>query len=108
MRGSGITARFYLRPIVALRRRNLDRRQSLGSGRLLLLRLGGGNIDCKGGDEETGREQNVPARMAGGCGRHGLGLGMTSVARHSEPSPTLRPKPSDKAMSVLPDRHRRV
>src|SRR5882757_9610701 len=104
--GSGITARFYLRPIVALRRRNLDRRQSLGSGRLL--RLGGGNIDYECTDKETGREQNVPAQMAGGCGRHGSDLGMTSVARHSEPSPTLRPKPSDKAMSVLPDRHRRV
>src|SRR5204863_2963530 len=66
---------------------DLDRRQLFG--RRGLLRVRGGISQGKQGDEETRRQRKIAPPCGCGDGRHGSNLGMTSVARHSEPSLTL-------------------
>ncbi len=75
-----------------------------------LLGLRAGNAERHDRREKTGRQQEMAAPLGGwDGGRHGSGLGMTSVARHSEPSPTIVLQAAlVKLMPVLPDRHLRV
>src|SRR5262249_11814402 len=67
------------------RRAGLDRR---AFGRCKILGVRERCVEGENGGGEKGR--TVPL---GGCdgGRHGSDLGMTSVARHSEPGPTIAP-----------------
>ena len=94
-------------PVLVVGRADLDRRQLFGRRGLLCVRAG--NAQGKQRDEKTGGEQDGATPGGGDGGRHGSGLGMTSVARHSEPSPTIVLKAAQvKLMPVLPDRHLRV
>ena len=65
------------------RRADIDRRQ-IGGCNILRMR------ECCVEGKNRGGEKNR-AMPPGGCGggRHGSDLGMTSVARHSEPGPTI-------------------
>ena len=78
------------------RRADIDRRK-FGRCNVLCVR------ECYVEGENSGGEKNR-AMPHGGCGggRHGSDLGMTSVARHSEPGPTIAPRSVGEANVCTP------